>query len=118
MKILFYIDYKFIFQPLPIDSINKYWGEDPIFLKHDETLQKQSYDQANKNFWSFIDHNLSSDNSYTGFETNGINSNSQSFQGNSVKSGFSQSGFMGSASNSNKITGLTYQEAKTRAGLK
>ena len=32
-----------LFQPIPIDSINKYWGVDAVFSKHDETLQKQSY---------------------------------------------------------------------------
>lgn len=26
-------------------------------LKHDETVQKQSFEQSYKNFWSFVDFN-------------------------------------------------------------
>ncbi len=44
-------------QPLPIDTINKFWGVDSRILKHDDTVQKQSFDQSYKNFWSFVEFN-------------------------------------------------------------
>ncbi len=44
-------------QPIPIDTINKFWGIDSKMLKHDETVQKQSFEQSYKNFWSFVDSN-------------------------------------------------------------
>lgn len=46
-----------MFQPIPIDTINKFWGLDSKVLRHDEVIQRQSYDQSYKNFWSFIDSN-------------------------------------------------------------
>lgn len=44
-------------QPVPIDTINKFWGLDSKVLRHDEVIQKQSFDQSYKNFWSFVDSN-------------------------------------------------------------
>eukprot|EP00340_Litonotus_pictus_P006091 CAMPEP_0170527736 /NCGR_PEP_ID=MMETSP0209-20121228/13209_1 /TAXON_ID=665100 ORGANISM="Litonotus pictus, Strain P1" /NCGR_SAMPLE_ID=MMETSP0209 /ASSEMBLY_ACC=CAM_ASM_000301 /LENGTH=235 /DNA_ID=CAMNT_0010818467 /DNA_START=39 /DNA_END=746 /DNA_ORIENTATION=+ len=44
-------------KPVPIDTINKFWGLDSKVLRHDEVIQKQSFDQSYKNFWSFVDSN-------------------------------------------------------------
>lgn len=44
-------------KPIPIDTINKFWGVDSQKLKNDEVVQKQSFEQSNKNFWSFVDSN-------------------------------------------------------------
>lgn len=44
-------------KPVPIDTINKFWGLDSKVLRHDEVIQKQSFEQSYKNFWSFIDSN-------------------------------------------------------------
>jgi hypothetical protein len=114
----------FLFKPIPIDSINKYWGVDAVFSKHDETLQKQSFDQSNKNFWSFVDYNagdMSNSNmndnvsGSSGFRNTSNNQtlNSNAFSG----SGFSgsRSGGMGMQTNSNKISGLSYQDAKIKS---
>jgi len=81
-----------------------------VFLKHDETLQKQSYDQANKNFWSFVDYNIDNNTGMT------INSQTSSNYTNSV--GFSQTNFNQSGSITNKFTGLSYQEARNKAFMK
>ncbi len=110
----FILNYKW--QPIPIDSINKYWGIDAIFLKHDETLQKQSYDQSNKNFWSFLENN-NGNSSGSGMSMSSSQSQHQSFSNSisSNKSGFAQTNFSQSSANPNKMTGLSYQEARTRA---
>ena len=116
----------FLFQPIPIDSINKYWGVDAVFSKHDETLQKQSFDQSNKNFWSFVDYNAG-DMSNPNMNDNGTGSsgfrntsNNQTLGSNAFSgsgSGFSgsRSGGMGMQNASNKISGLSYQEAKIKS---
>lgn len=101
-----------IFQPIPIDSINKYWGVDAVFLKHDDTLQKQSYDQSNKNFWSFVENNMGNGSGVS------MSSGTQQSFSNSNNTGFSQTNFSQSNANPNKITGLSYQEARTRAAMK
>jgi hypothetical protein len=44
-------------KPIPIDTINKFWGVDSQILKSDEVVQKQSFEQSHKNFWSFVDSN-------------------------------------------------------------
>ena len=44
-------------KPIPIDTINKFWGIDSKKLKNDEVVQKQSFEQSYKNFWSFVDSN-------------------------------------------------------------
>lgn len=46
----------------------------------------------------------------------GMTMNSQSFSNVTNNTGFSQTNF--SQSNMNKITGLSYQEARTRASMK
>jgi hypothetical protein len=44
-------------KPIPIDTINKFWGIDSKKMKTDEVVQKQSFEQSYKNFWSFVDSN-------------------------------------------------------------
>jgi hypothetical protein len=44
-------------KPIPIDTINKFWGVDSQKLKNDEVVQKQSFEQSYKNFNSFVDTN-------------------------------------------------------------
>jgi hypothetical protein len=119
------------YQPIPIDSINKYWGVDAVFSKHDETLQKQSYDQSHKNFWSFVDFNLVGDMYMNNISENvsgasgslslnnilnnhTINSHTKSFSGSGSSSVFRSSG-NGIQNSLNKITGLSYQEAKMKS---
>jgi hypothetical protein len=90
-------------------------------LKHDETVQRQSFDQAYKHFWSFVDFNAMFDNRYENDQfnkgtTNTLNnlnnkshgeSKSKNFNGTS-NSGISNSNFSGKSN-------LTYQEARRRA---
>ena len=45
-------------QPIPLDMINKFVGLDSRILLHDDTVQKQAFDQSYKNFWSFVDFNI------------------------------------------------------------
>jgi hypothetical protein len=44
-------------KPIPIDTINKFWGIDSKKMNNDEIVQKQSFEQSYKNFWSFVDSN-------------------------------------------------------------
>ena len=44
--------------PMPLDMINKFVGLDSRILQHDDTVQKQAFDQSYKNFWSFVDFNI------------------------------------------------------------
>jgi hypothetical protein len=44
-------------KPIPIDTVNKFWGVDSQKLKHDEVVQKQSFEQSHKNLWAFVDSN-------------------------------------------------------------
>ena len=99
-----------------------------MFSKHDDTLQKQSYDQSQKNFWSFVDYNLLGDMNMNNMSDNfsaasslknsshniTMNSNPNAFSGSGFSSGFRSSG-NGMHNGSNKITGLTYQEAKMKS---
>jgi hypothetical protein len=45
-------------KPIPIDTINKFWGIDSKKLKLDDVVQKQSFEQSYQNFWSFVDYNV------------------------------------------------------------
>lgn len=45
-------------RPMPLDMINKFVGLDSRILEHDDTVQKQAFDQSYKNFWSFVDFNI------------------------------------------------------------
>ena len=47
----------FIKKPVPIDTTNKFWGIDSKQLQNDIIVQKQSFDQSYRNFWSYIDFN-------------------------------------------------------------
>ena len=111
----------FLFKPIPIDSINKYWGVDAVFSKHDETLQKQSFDQSNKNFWSFVDYNAGDmSNSNMNDNVSGSSgfrntSNNQTINSSGNEFSGSRSGGMGMQTNSNKISGLSYQDAKIKS---
>jgi hypothetical protein len=44
-------------KPIPVDTINKFWGVDSQQMKNDEVVQKQSFEHSYKNFWSFVDSN-------------------------------------------------------------
>lgn len=44
-------------KPIPIGTINKFWGIDTVNNCNDEVVQKQSYEQNLRNFWSFVDSN-------------------------------------------------------------
>lgn len=48
-------------RPMPLDMINKFVGLDSRILHHDDTVQKQAFDQSYKNFWSFVDFNIKYD---------------------------------------------------------
>lgn len=76
-------------------------------------MQKQSFDQSTKNFWSFIENNNVGNNS----ELTKSMIQQQSFT-NLNNGGFSQTNFSQSSANPNKITGLSYQAARTKAALK
>lgn len=43
-------------QPIPIDTINKYWGIDTK-KNNEEVVQKQSYERNYYKFWEFLDSN-------------------------------------------------------------
>lgn len=47
------ISYK---KPIPIDTINKYWGVDSI-KNDEETIKEQSYKRNYEKFWEFLDSN-------------------------------------------------------------
>lgn len=44
-------------KPIPIDTINKYWGIDTIKNQREEVVQKQTYEKNYEKFWSFIESN-------------------------------------------------------------
>ena len=44
-------------RPIPIDTINKYWGIDSIKNKNEEVVQKQAYRRNYEKFWEFLDTN-------------------------------------------------------------
>ena len=44
-------------KPIPVDTINKYWGIDSIKNKNEEVVQKQTYERNYAKFWEFLDSN-------------------------------------------------------------
>jgi hypothetical protein len=44
-------------KPIPINTINAFWGVDSQNLKNDGVVQTQAFEQSFKNFWSFVDYN-------------------------------------------------------------
>ena len=44
-------------KPIPVETINKFWGIDTKTYAKDETVSVQGMEQASKNFWSFVDSN-------------------------------------------------------------
>jgi hypothetical protein len=44
-------------KPIPIDTINKFFGNDPKVQSENEILQKQSAEQSYNRFWSFVESN-------------------------------------------------------------
>jgi hypothetical protein len=44
-------------KPIPIDTINKFWGIDTNKYGNDEVVETQAFEQSLKNFWSFMDGN-------------------------------------------------------------
>jgi hypothetical protein len=44
-------------KPIPINTINSFWGVDSKKLKNDNVVQTQAFEQNQKNFWSFVDSN-------------------------------------------------------------
>jgi hypothetical protein len=44
-------------KPIPVDTINKYWGIDSIKHKNEEVVQKQTYERNYDKFWEFLDTN-------------------------------------------------------------
>jgi hypothetical protein len=95
---------------LPIDTINRFWGVDSRILKQDETVQKQSFDQSYKNFWSFVDFNENLENYPT--QNTGTQKNFTSSTFNNPVSSLQSSYTCG---NSNPGVKLSYQEARKRA---
>ena len=83
---------------MPIDTINKFWGVDSRILKHDDTVQKQSFDQSYKNFWSFVD-----------FNPNLNLDNIKNFSNSTVITNKNLTGSSGTGS------GLSYLEARRKA---
>lgn len=109
-------------QPLPIDTINKFWGIDSRILKHDDTVQKQSFDQAYKNFWSFVDFNVDDNlerlqegsnvtNVYGSSLSNSVRANNNlSNSGNNFSQSYNNGG-----NDSKNNSGFSYLEARKRA---
>jgi uncharacterized protein (DUF885 family) len=87
-------------------------------LKHDETVQRQSFDQAYKNFWSFVDFNVmfhnSNEESFQGeelYKRSSItfnNFNNKSQNGSKNLNSVSNSNFSGKSN-------LSYQDARRKA---
>ena len=44
-------------KPIPIETVNKFWGIDTRKYSTDDTVNVQALDNATKNFWSFVDSN-------------------------------------------------------------
>ena len=105
-------------QPIPIDTINKFWGVDSRMLKHDETVQRQSFDQAYKHFWSFVDFNgmfnigSEKDESIKGY-TNTFNNKSLNESRSKNLNGTSNSTYTNK--NISVKNNLSYQDARKRA---
>jgi hypothetical protein len=80
-------------------------------LKQDDTVQKQSFDQSYKNFWSFVDFNANLEN-YSIQNTIGVQKNLTSSGFNKSLSNYQSSNTCGNSSSGAK---LSYQEARKRA---
>ena len=51
-------DKKIVYKkPIPIDTINKYWGIDTKKNSNEEVVQKQTYERNYYKFWEFLDSN-------------------------------------------------------------
>ena len=92
-------------QPIPLDMINKFYGMDSRILLQDDTVQKQSFDQSYKNFWSFVDFNMKFDGNTIKKESTCNHSFSQH-----VKPAYSMTTGQGCSG-----VQMTYQEARERA---
>ena len=44
-------------KPIPVDTINKYWGIDSIKNKNEHVVQKQTYERNYDKFWEFLETN-------------------------------------------------------------
>ena len=44
-------------KPIPIDTINKFWGIDSSKFAYDDSVLTQTFVQSQKNFWSFVNVN-------------------------------------------------------------
>jgi hypothetical protein len=90
---------------------------DSRILKHDDIVQKQSFDQTYKNFWSFIDFNTNyfneSLNNQQVFTKSNLNYSGNLKQTTNVQN----TGFQNTFSKSQNYpqTTLTYTEARKRA---
>lgn len=42
-------------KPIPIGTINSFWGIDTVKYGNDDVVQAQAFAQSEKNFWSFVD---------------------------------------------------------------
>jgi len=87
-------------------------------LKHDETVQRQSFDQAYKHFWSFVDFNsmfsIESDrNDLNIGNTNTFNNKPLNESRSKIFDGTSNSNFTNK--NISVKNNLSYQEARKRA---
>ena len=65
-------------KPIPIETINKFWGIDNKKYCNDDTVNMQAYDQATKHFWSFVDSNSLD---YVDKKTSDISTSVNSFWG-------------------------------------
>jgi hypothetical protein len=65
-------------KPIPIGTINKFWGIDNKKYSEDESVNIQAFDQATKNFWSFVDSNTLD---YTDKKQSDISTSINSFWG-------------------------------------
>ena len=71
-------------KPIPIDTINKFWGIDTNKFSNDDSVQMQAFEQSKKNFWSFVDVNKIdfTDSKHSDYKTSigsfwGVNKNVQ-----------------------------------------
>ena len=89
-------------------------------MKHDETVQRQSYDQAYKNFWSFVDFNSMFNNEQI-YQNEEAYLSKRNFNGKLSNNFFIDSKLkildysMNSVPNLNSKNNLTYKEARRRA---
>ena len=94
-------------QPIPLDMINKFVGLDSRILQHDDTVQKQAFDQSYKNFWSFVDWNMKVDCGVVDNQSYSCCHNSKQVK---PKYSMTQGGLCTG-------THMTYQEAREKANM-